>query len=129
LIAAGFRFGFANCLGRAADRDEQHREQRQLVRGAHGLKPEDPRATRAGDHHRQAEDGGHVHPYRGNSGGTAGLSKRGSGKLSTTKKKKKKKKKTEYQEPLGDIRGTLGASTRSDFATPFSDNDKRMPSN
>ena len=69
------------------------------------------------------------HPYRGNSGGTAGLSKRGSGKLSTTKKKKKKKKKTEYQEPLGDICGTLGASTRSDFATPFSDNDKRMPSN
>lgn len=63
------------------------------------------------------------HPYRGNTGGTAGLSKRGSSKLKT----KKTKKKSEYQEPLGDIRGTLGANSRSEFVTVFSDHDKRMP--
>lgn len=62
------------------------------------------------------------HPYRGNTGGSAGLSKRGSGKLKT-----KKKKKSDYQEPLGDIRGTLGANSRSEYVTPFSDHDKRMP--
>ena len=60
------------------------------------------------------------HPYKGNCGGTVGLSKRGSGKLKT------KKKKSQYMEPLGDIRGTFGDS-RSEYATPFSDHDKRMP--
>jgi hypothetical protein len=62
------------------------------------------------------------HPYRGNSGGTNGLSKRGSGKLNT-----KKKKKSAYQEPLGDIRGTLGENTRTEYVSLFSDHDKRMP--
>ena len=62
------------------------------------------------------------HPYRGNTGGTGGLPKRG-----TKNKGKKKKKKITYSESLGDIRGSLHGNSHIEFASPFTDHDKRMP--
>lgn len=68
------------------------------------------------------------HPYRGNSGGTNNLnSKRGSGKLKLNNTTGTPKKKSSYKESLGDIRGTLGADSRSEYVSVFSDHDKRMP--
>lgn len=65
------------------------------------------------------------HPYRGNSGGTRSLKQRGTTPNQLLNKPFKKK--SAYTEPLGDIRGTLGASSRTEFVSPFADHDKRMP--